>query len=102
MDQRRGTRKKATVMVAFLIQFSTQNGQFAPQNEHIHGKSWVLSILFGILRVRIFVGGYPLIKEVRVLSPLLLSKKPFTDDIERFFAMLQFPSREKLKDLPIY
>jgi hypothetical protein len=28
-------------------------------------------------------------------------KEPFTDDVERFFAMLQFSAREKLKELPI-
>jgi hypothetical protein len=28
-----------------------------------------------------------------------LFKEPFKDDIERFFAMLRFPSREKLKAL---
>jgi DNA invertase Pin-like site-specific DNA recombinase len=36
-----------------------------------------------------------------VRDRLLLSEKPFTDDVERFFDMLRFPSREKLKDLPI-
>lgn len=38
---------------------------------------------------------------VRVLAPLLLSEKPFTDDVERFFAMVRFDAREKLKDLPL-
>jgi hypothetical protein len=36
---------------------------------------------------------------VRVLRPLLLSKKPFTDDVGWFFAMLQFENQGKLDDL---
>jgi len=36
---------------------------------------------------------------VRVLALLLLSKKPFTDDVERFLSIIRFDFREKLKNL---
>jgi hypothetical protein len=36
-----------------------------------------------------------------VRDRLLRILEPPTDDVERFLAMLRFPSREKLKDLPL-
>ena len=37
----------------------------------------------------------------QVRYPLLPSGEPFTNDVERFFSMLRFDAREKLKDLPL-